>query len=84
VHITLRTDAWFPRTLAPEVAAASIPLPRPSVDNLAAARAHTPRLNRFLATLRDVADGWELLAPEGIGKRYDDMTDGGGIVLPPR
>jgi hypothetical protein len=82
VHITLRTDAWFPRTLTLDTVEASIGLPRPMHDNLAAARVHTPRLNRFLGTLRQAADGWELLEPEGIGKLYHDMTDAGGVLLP--
>ena len=81
VHITLRTDAWFPRTLTLDTVEASIGLPRPAHDNLALARIHTPRLNRFLATLRQAADEWELLNPEGIGKLYDEMTDVSGILL---
>lgn len=81
VHITLRTDAWFPRTLALDPAHVPISLPRPAHDNRAAARVHTPRLNRFLATLRQAADDWQQLDPEGIGKLYDDMTDASGILL---
>ena len=81
VQISLPTDAWFPRTLGLDPDDMPFTLPPPTHDNEALARVHTPRLNRFLAIVKDAAEGWELLEPEGIGKLYDDMVDEAGIRL---
>ena len=82
VTIELATDVWFPRTVGLlEEDAPWAPAP-PSYDNSDLAACHTPRLNAFLAAIREAADEWELLEPEEIGLRYADMVDESGIRLP--
>ena len=82
VTIELATDVWFPRTVGLlEEDAPWAPAP-PSYDNSDLAACHTPRLNAFLAAVREAADEWELLEPEEIGVRYADMVDEAGIRLP--
>ncbi|MDA0172568.1 hypothetical protein OJ998_25930 [Solirubrobacter taibaiensis] len=82
VTIELATDIWFPRTVGLlEEDAPWAPAPA-SYDNADLAACHTPRLNAFLAAIREAADEWELLEPEEIGTRYADMVDTRGILLP--
>ena len=82
VTIELATDLWFPRTVGLlEEDAPWAPAPA-SYDNSDLAACHTPRLNAFLAAIREAADEWELLEPEEIGVRYADMVDEVGIRLP--
>ena len=81
VTIELATDVWFPRTVGLlEEDAPWAPAP-PSYDNSDLAACHTPRLNAFLAAIREAADEWELLEPEEIGLRYADLVDAAGIRL---
>ena len=81
VTIELATDVWFPRTVGLlEEDAPWAPAP-PSYDNSELAACHTPRLNAFLAAIRESADEWELLEPEEIGLRYADLVDEAGIRL---
>jgi hypothetical protein len=83
-NIVLRTDIWFPRILGVLDGNAPLPPAEPSRDNTRLARCHTPRLNAFLADVRETAlalgGSWRPLPVEGLS-RYASMTDAGGIVL---
>lgn len=99
LHITLGlfTDIWFPRIVG--LNAEEPPDDRPGLahlypargrdglmDNSAIARRHTPRLNRFIETLRDAVIG--LGGTWGFDKaethyNYRSMVHDGGINLDP-
>lgn len=78
--ISLETDIWFPRVVGFNDDRDDIVW----YDNSALAGRHTPRLNRFLAAVRDAAvalgGAWSV---EVDNQRYADQVEATGILLPP-
>jgi hypothetical protein len=84
IDVDLRTDIWFPRILGILDGNAPLPPAPPSRDNTMLANGHTPRLNAFLADVREAARAlggtWRLKPVDGL-PRYAAMTDELGVVL---
>lgn len=84
VTISTATDLWFPRVVGIHEAPADGGFRW--LDNSALADRHTPRLNAFLAGVRDAAaalgGGWSCDA--GVNWRYADWFDESGIRLDPQ
>jgi hypothetical protein len=85
IRIDLQTDVWFPRILGVLDGNAPPPPNPPQHDNTILADCHTPRLNAFLADVREEAIAlggtYRLQPADGIGQRYAHMTNERGIAL---
>ncbi len=86
ITISLFTDIWFPQVLALlEDNQPGPAKPRIWYSNATLAAAHTARLNRFLAAVRDhvaAAGGtWELDEAEGTARHYAPQVAEAGIRL---
>lgn len=80
VVIALYTDLWFPTVVGINDLDDDVE----TYDNSVLAARHTPRLNRFLAAMREAAEsrgaGWEHDASSN--RNYTSMVDDNGIHLP--
>ena len=91
IYVALYTDIWFPRVIGLDVgddAGRDPGVRHPArgrdglMDNSALSARHTPRLNRFIETLRDsvLELGGTWATPEA-DPSYTPMVHGGGILL---
>jgi len=93
IYLSLYTDIWFPRVVGLDVgddAGRDPEIRHPArgrdglMDNSALAARHTPRLNRFIETLRDaileLGGTWEL-DRSGAQDAYLPVLHNGGILL---
>jgi len=91
VSLSLYTDIWFPRIIGFRVgddAGRDPDVRHPArahdglMDNSALAARHTPRLNRFIETLRDaVLELGGTWGKPDVNTSYKSMVHGGGILL---
>ena len=81
VAISIDTDIWFPRVI--DIHGISGDIVNEWYDNTALATRHTPRLNRFLSTVRERAAAlgarWSYEATHN--KNYAGMVSESGIAL---
>jgi hypothetical protein len=85
VEVRLETDIWFPWVLGMVDDYPQEGQKPERYDNRALAERHTPRLNAFLAELRqlaaDLGGRWEPLEVDGLSVKYAPMWDATGIHL---
>jgi len=91
IYLSLYTDIWFPRVIGLDLedrGGLSRDWRHPArgrdglMDNSALAARHTPRLNRFIETLRDaILELGGTWGKPDVNPRYQPMVHPGGILL---
>jgi hypothetical protein len=85
VQLRLDTDIWFPSVMGMLEDIPEEGLKPDRYDNRELALRHTPRLNAFLAEIRQLAleagGRWEVLDVGDLGVNYAGMWDASGVLL---